>query len=132
MGLNTVRWNHWVAYGSLLAGLAVLAGAFGQHALETRLPAERLRIFEVAVRYHMVHSLAIVMTGLLLRNGPHGLQKAGWAFLTGIVLFSGSLYALCLTDWGTLGIVTPIGGLAFVLGWTFLAWKFLWNSGSGA
>ena len=127
-----MRWNHWVASGSCLAGLAVLAGAFGQHALEARLAPERLRIFEVAVRYHMVHSLAIVMTGLLSRNGPRGLGKAGWAFLAGIVLFSGSLYVLCLMDWKALGIVTPFGGLAFVAGWAVIAWKFIWISKFGA
>ena len=114
-------------FGSASAGIAVAAGAFGAHGLKNTLPGEMLAIFETAVRYQMYHSLALVATGWALNgwNGEKsaGFKIAGWSFIIGIILFSGSLYALSLTGVGMLGAITPLGGVAFITGWLMLAWS---------
>ena len=102
--------------------LGVALGAFGAHGLRTRLSPDMLAVFETGVRYHMYHSLAILVVGLVLgRMGGWLISLAGWLFTAGIVLFSGSLYALALTGVTVLGAITPIGGLAFLAGWACLA-----------
>lgn len=106
------------AVGAVLAGVGVIFGAFGAHALETRLTAERLATFETAVRYQMLHALAILAAALL---GGERMALAGLLFLVGIALFSGSLYLLVLTGVRWLGAVTPLGGVAFIVGWGVLA-----------
>ncbi len=114
----------WLFVGALNGFLAVAAGAFGAHALKARLGADLLAVFETGARYHMYHALALVAVGLLaaLRPGSAGLLNgAGWAFLVGVLLFSGSLYALALTGVRGLGAITPLGGLAFLTGWALLA-----------
>jgi uncharacterized membrane protein YgdD (TMEM256/DUF423 family) len=105
-----------VALGAINAALAVAAGAFGAHGLKDRLTPHALEIFETGARYHMYHALAMVLAGVLAARAP------GYAFQIGIVLFSGSLYALALSDVKLLGAVTPLGGLAFIVGWLWLAW----------
>src|SRR5437762_5716840 len=96
--------------GALAGFLAVALGAFGAHALRARLSPEMLAVFETGVRYQMYHALAIVAVGLMMpRLGGWLVQTAGWAFTAGIVLFSGSLYALALTGVSMLGAITPIG-----------------------
>jgi uncharacterized membrane protein YgdD (TMEM256/DUF423 family) len=108
--------------GAVAAFLAVAFGAFGAHALRARLSPEMLAVFETGARYQMYHSLAIVLVALILgRMDGWLVRMAGWMFTAGIVLFSGSLYALALTGVTTLGAVTPVGGLAFLLGWALLA-----------
>lgn len=109
--------------GSLLAGLAVAIGAFGAHALRDRLAPDMLNTFETAVRYQMYHALALLAVALLLARFPSStlIPAAGWSFLAGILLFSGSLYLLCLTGYKWLGAITPLGGVAFILGWLALA-----------
>lgn len=108
--------------GSVAAFLAVALGAFGAHGLRSRLSPEMLAVFETGVRYHMYHALAIIATALVLgRMSGWLVSAAGWCFAAGIVLFSGSLYALALTGVTILGAITPIGGVAFLLGWAFLA-----------
>ena len=104
--------------GALFAFLGVAFGAFGAHGLRNRISPEMLIVFETAVRYQMYHSLAILLVGLMMApmGGPM-IQTAGWAFAIGIVLFSGSLYLLALTGTTTFGAITPIGGLAFLVGW---------------
>lgn len=97
------------------AALAVAAGAFAAHGLRDRLEPRVLDVFETGARYHMYHALAIIAAGLLAARGP------GWLFQAGIVLFSGSLYALALTGVKGFGAVTPIGGLLFLVGWLWLA-----------
>ena len=104
-----------VALGAINAALAVAAGAFAAHGLRERLAPRALEVFETGARYHMYHALAMILAGLLLARGP------GWAFQVGIVIFSGSLYALALTDVKVLGAITPIGGVAFLVGWLWLA-----------
>jgi uncharacterized membrane protein YgdD (TMEM256/DUF423 family) len=103
--------------------LAVVAGAFGAHALKARLDDYLLGVFETAVHYHMYHSLALLGVGLLALTAPEVqlLRSAGWLFLTGIVVFSGSLYLLSLTGVRWLGAITPLGGLALIAGWACLA-----------
>lgn len=101
--------------------LAVVAGAFGSHALRDRLDAGMLAVFETGVRYHLVHALAILAAAWALDRTGRGLAgTAGWLFVAGTVLFSGSLYALALTGIRLFGLVTPLGGLAFIAGWLVL------------
>jgi uncharacterized membrane protein YgdD (TMEM256/DUF423 family) len=108
--------------GAVGAFLAVTLGAFGAHGLRGRLSPEMLAVFETGVRYHMYHALALILVALVMgRMSGWLIQTAGWCFVAGIVLFSGSLYALALSGVTILGAVTPIGGLAFLLGWACLA-----------
>ncbi|WP_223635427.1 DUF423 domain-containing protein [Corallococcus sp. EGB] len=115
-----MRW--WIVVGAVNGFLSVAAGAFGAHALKSRLPQDLQVIFETGARYHMYHALALVAVGLLgtVRPSPL-LESAGWAMLAGIVLFSGSLYALSLSGVRVLGAITPLGGLGFLAGWALLA-----------
>ena len=107
-----------------LSGLAGVAlGAFAAHGLRARLSAEMLDIFEVGVRYQMYHALGLVAVALAFGRWPRPeFLVAGWAFVVGTLVFSGSLYVLSLSGIRWLGAVTPIGGLAFLLGWLGLAW----------
>jgi uncharacterized membrane protein YgdD (TMEM256/DUF423 family) len=109
--------------GSLLGFLGVAAGAFGAHALRSRLSAEMLGVFETAVRYQMYHVLALLIVAAAVGRlgGARLLTMAGWSFVAGIVLFSGSLYALALSGVSALGAITPLGGLALLIGWACLA-----------
>jgi len=113
----------WIAVGAVNAALAVAAGAFAAHGLRDRLDARSLEVFETASRYHMYHALAIVAAGILASSALRGAQIAAWIFQAGIVLFSGSLYALALTGAKGLGAVTPLGGVAILAGWLWLAWS---------
>jgi uncharacterized membrane protein YgdD (TMEM256/DUF423 family) len=111
------------ALGSLSAMIGVAAGAFGAHALKARLPPDLLIVFETGVRYQLVHSLALLAVAWAVMRWPgRATTSAGVLFVAGIVLFSGSLYALALTGVRTLGIITPLGGAAFIAGWACLAW----------
>ena len=108
--------------GSLAGALGVGLGAFGAHGLRARLSPEMLGVFETAVRYHMYHALALVIVAVMLTRWDGWMfHAAGWSFAVGIVLFSGSLYLLALTGIRALGMITPLGGVAFILGWAFLA-----------
>ena len=113
----------WIALGALNAAIAVAAGAFAAHGLRDRLDARALEVFETGARYHMYHALAMIAAGVVAGSAVRGAQTAGWLFQAGIVLFSGSLYALALTGTRGLGAVTPIGGLALLAGWLWLAWR---------
>jgi uncharacterized membrane protein YgdD (TMEM256/DUF423 family) len=114
--------------GSLLAALGVAAGAFGAHGLEGRVVPDRLAVYETAARYHIYHALALVLVAALLRQRVRrALVAAAWLFGAGVVIFSGSLYALVLTDTPQLGAVTPLGGAAFIAGWGAVAWS-AWTS----
>jgi uncharacterized membrane protein YgdD (TMEM256/DUF423 family) len=107
-----------VAAGAINAGIAVAAGAFAAHGLRDRLEARALEIFETAARYQMYHALAMILAAVIATSGA---RTAGWIFQAGIIVFSGSLYALSLTDVKILGAITPLGGLAFLAGWAWLA-----------
>jgi uncharacterized membrane protein YgdD (TMEM256/DUF423 family) len=107
--------------GALSALIAVAAGAFGAHALRARLTPEYLAIFETAARYQMYHALGLLAVAWAAGRWPGQLPVwAGWLFVAGTVLFSGSLYALALTGIRGLGAITPLGGVAFLAGWICL------------
>jgi uncharacterized membrane protein YgdD (TMEM256/DUF423 family) len=110
--------------GILMAGLGVIIGAFGAHALKTILQQTgRAETFELAVRYQFYHAFALVVTGILMNQFQSGwLRYASLMFVLGIVLFSGSLYILAVTGITVLGAITPLGGLCFIAGWTMLLW----------
>ncbi len=109
--------------GALLAFAAVALGAFGAHALSGRLAPDRLNVYEVGVRYQMYHALALLAVGWATGRFPGGAAvAAGWAFVAGIAIFSGTLYALAFGAPRWLGAVTPIGGLSLLAGWLLLAW----------
>lgn len=118
--------RYWLVLGASNGLLSVAAGAFGAHALKGRLSEEMLAVFETAARYQMYHALALLAVGWLASHAPSGrIHVAGWAFLCGVVLFCGSLYALSLSGVRAFGVVTPLGGIAFLIGWGVLAWSAL-------
>ena len=110
--------------GSLSAFVAVALGAFGAHALKTRLDADLLAVFETGVRYQMTHALALLAVGWACTRWPGpAVNASGWLFVAGTLLFSGSLYMVSLTDIRSLGAITPLGGLAWLAAWLCLAWS---------
>lgn len=114
----------FIAIAAILGGLAVAAGAFASHALKEKLAERALEIFETGARYQMYHALALLLVALLLTRteaSPTPLIASGWAFVVGVALFSGSLYALSLSGIKWLGAITPLGGVAFMVGWGCLA-----------
>ena len=106
----------WAGIAAINGGLAVMAGAFAAHGLKAHLSSDALSVFETGARYHMYHALAMALAAQMAAT------RAAWAFLAGILLFSGSLYLLALTGMTVLGAVTPFGGLCFIAGWGLLAW----------
>lgn len=112
--------------GAVFAALAVILGAFGAHALKSILPADQLQVFETGVRYQFYHSIGLFIAGILAQSvAEKQVRLASTFFITGILLFSGSLYAMTLLSTkgislGPVGILTPIGGLFFILGWVLL------------
>ena len=115
----------FLVLGALFAFLGVVAGAFGAHFLKTVLSPDMLAVVETAVRYQMYHAFALLMVGWASEQFPQAsLMPAGWLFAGGIVVFSGSLYALAFTGTSWLGAFTPLGGVAFLVGWGWLAWQF--------
>lgn len=116
--------QHFILLGSLLAGTAVAAGAFGAHALKGVLDPPRLAVFDTATRYQMLHAFGIFFVAWAAERYPdRNLERAGWLFTIGVLLFSGSLYGVSLAGIAWLGAVTPIGGLAFIAGWFALGWN---------
>ena len=109
--------------GAVSAALAVALGAFAAHGLRSRIPADALATFETGARYHMYHALALLAVAWACARWPSAwTSAAGWLFVAGTLLFSGSLYLLAVTGVRALGAITPLGGLAFILGWLALAW----------
>jgi uncharacterized membrane protein YgdD (TMEM256/DUF423 family) len=117
----------WFAFGCLLMVAGVAAGAFAAHGLKARLSADNLEIWQTAARYHIYHALALLAVAYAAHRWSNGLTTlAGWLFIAGIVLFSGSLYILSVSGIKWLGAVTPLGGLCFLAGWVSLgaaAWR---------
>jgi len=109
---------------SIFGALAVALGAFGAHALESRLSADLLSTYEVGVRYHFYHALALLGIVAVISRWPEAGAAvwAGWLFVAGILIFSGSLYILAFTGIRWMGAITPIGGVAFIAGWLCLMW----------
>ncbi len=115
-----------IVFGASFAAIAVILGAFGAHALKAVMAPDKLLVFETGVRYHFYHSFALMLTGILYPSFPNKqLNLAISFFITGILLFSGSLYAISLLSInggsiGPVGILTPIGGVFFILGWAMI------------
>jgi len=119
----------FVTLGAASGFVAVAAGAFGAHALKARLSPEMLAVFEVGVRYQMFHALALLAVAWAVGRWPGpAATAAGWFFVVGTALFSGTLYLLALSGTRWLGAITPIGGAAFLAGWACLAWA-AWRGG---
>lgn len=115
--------NLWFMIAAINGALAVASGAFAAHGLQGKLDAHAMQVFETGARYHMYHALAIGLAALAMRGTAS--QSASYAavfFLAGIILFSGSLYVLALTGMRAIAIVTPFGGVAFLIGWIVLAY----------
>ncbi len=118
--MNTAK--VFMAIGSLNALFAVILGAFGAHALKARLPENLLAAYQTGVQYHFYHALGLILIGLVILQltASTWLKTSGWLMLAGIVLFSGSLYLLSITQMRWLGAITPVGGIAFILAWLAL------------
>ena len=112
---------NWVALGAVWGLLGVGLGAFGAHGLKATASAQALAWWETASRYQLVHALALVLLGLLQLHRPPGGDSAGWSFLLGSAIFSGTLYAMALGAPRVLGAITPIGGVGMMVGWLLLA-----------
>ena len=109
--------------GSILAAMGVVLGAFGAHALKTRLPSDLMAVYQTAVQYHLIHALGLfaVACASVYLDSRVLVRWSGWTMFVGIVIFSGSLYALSMSGVRGFGAVTPVGGLAFILAWLLLA-----------
>ena len=114
----------WIIAGSLHMVLAVILGAFAAHALKSVLDEYSIDVYKTGNFYHFIHSIALIMVGLLQHQFDVDLMLSGYSFFLGMVIFSGSLYLLALTGIKGLGAITPIGGLLFILGWGWLAVQF--------
>ena len=112
----------FLALGCINALLVVLIGAFGAHALKARLTVENMAVFQTGVQYHFYHAVGLILLGLIALQIPITpyLRWSGWLMLVGIILFSGSLYALSITNIRWLGMITPLGGTAFIIAWLLL------------
>jgi uncharacterized membrane protein YgdD (TMEM256/DUF423 family) len=116
---------NWSLIGAVLLALAVVLGAFGAHGLQNRLDDSARGVYEKAVFYHFLHAMGILVVAVLARTGTfpeHATDIVCWCLLAGIVLFSGSLYVLAVSGNRALGMITPFGGVAFIVGWVVLAW----------
>ena len=115
--------RNFLLIGAVLGFLGVAVGAFGAHGLRSRLSPDMLAVFEIGVRYQMYHVFALLVVAAAIGHAGQTrlLMAAGWCFIAGILIFSGSLYALALTGTTALGAITPIGGLGFLIGWACLA-----------
>jgi uncharacterized membrane protein YgdD (TMEM256/DUF423 family) len=120
--LNSIN-TKFVAFGSISAFLSVALGAFGAHLLKNMLDPDMLAIYQTGVQYQMIHSLGLIAVGIAAAfvQGSKQIVGAGWAMLIGIVLFSGSLYGLSVSGIKILGAITPLGGIAFLIGWGLFA-----------
>jgi len=118
----------WSSTGAIVLALAVILGAFGAHGLRERLDAYSMSVYEKAVFYHFIHGLGLLMVSFLPKTGTFSEFATNWVcglLLAGIVIFSGSLYALAISGNRMLGAITPIGGVSFIAGWLMLAWFLL-------
>ena len=119
--------KNWMLVACVLAGSAVGLGAFGAHALKSRIDAYALSVFEVGVRYHFYHALALGLLAISARTFGHSIAAPAIAFVVGIAIFSTSLYALAVTGIRALGAITPIGGLSLIVGWALWV-RAVWKS----
>lgn len=125
--MGKVQSIRWIAVGSLVLATAVMLGAFGAHGLKDVLSEGRMAVYQTAVQYHFYHGLGLMLVGLVMNSLPGvELRWVPRLLLTGVLLFSGSLYVLTLLDLGWLGAIAPVGGLSFIAGWVLLA-AVLWK-----
>jgi uncharacterized membrane protein YgdD (TMEM256/DUF423 family) len=117
-----MTWNQWLAVAAINGLVSVAAGAFGAHGLKGRLDPDMLTIFETGARYQMYHALALLAVAWLVSRDVPSASLAGWCFLVGIVIFTGTLFGIPLTGIKKLGMITPIGGVSLMAGWAILAW----------
>lgn len=117
-----MKYSDLLIIGSLFMVLAVAFGAFGAHVVQEILTPDRFEVYKTAVEYHFYHAIGLLILGLLTQKTDVSkwFRWSGISFISGILIFSGSLYILTLTDTGWLGAITPLGGFAFILGWSFL------------
>jgi uncharacterized membrane protein YgdD (TMEM256/DUF423 family) len=123
--LNAMNWS---AIGAISLGLAVGLGAFGAHGLRSRLDAYSMGVYEKAVFYHFIHAIGLLIVPVLAKIdavSQAGSSRVCWLLIAGILIFSGSLYALSISGVRTLGAITPLGGLSFIGAWALLAWELL-------
>lgn len=115
--------RYFISLGSIFAAFAVILGAFGAHALKLKISPEALSTFQTGVQYHFYHSLGLIMIGITSRMGKlsTALSISGWMMVFGIILFSGSLYAISITGIRSFGMITPIGGIMLIASWVVLA-----------
>ncbi|AJS59630.1 DUF423 domain-containing protein [Paenibacillus sp. IHBB 10380] len=111
----------FIQWGTVLMALSVAIGAFGAHLLEPRIGKDALEVYETGVQYHMIHGLALILVGITVgqRGESKKLNVAGWMFIVGVIVFSGSLYILSISGIKVLGAITPLGGIAFIIGWLY-------------
>jgi len=129
--MNVDTSSRWlVVTGCLCASLGVAAGAFGAHMLKDLLDQPMLAVYDTATRYQLYHAFGMILVGIAMRvyNEPR-LATAGWLFAASILLFSGSLYGIALFGLKWLGPFTPLGGLAFICGWSLFGWRIWWHVG---
>jgi uncharacterized membrane protein YgdD (TMEM256/DUF423 family) len=112
--------KNWVTIGAISAAIAVVCGAFGAHGLRDHVTAEDLAIWQTGVLYHLIHAPALVLYGVVVREGK---RIGGWCFFLGTLIFSGTLYAMTLGGPRWLGAITPIGGALLIAGWFVFAWE---------
>ena len=112
----------FIKIGIIFCGLSVIIGAFGAHSLE-KIIGDKMDTFKTGVQYQMFHGLALIITGILSKILEIDLSIAGYLFTAGIILFSGSLYLIAVYKYSFLGMVAPIGGLSFIVGWVILFYK---------
>jgi uncharacterized membrane protein YgdD (TMEM256/DUF423 family) len=125
--MNRISTGKYIQLAAVMGALAVAIGAFGAHGLEPILQKfGRIDTFETAVKYHFYHTLAIFLAAILLQIHPERtlIKRSIWSFFMGIIIFCGTLYTLALTGINWLGAITPLGGVAFILGWILLFWAF--------
>ena len=112
----------FLSLGAISGALGVIIGTFGAHGLQNKLSDKMLTVYQTGVQYHFYHTFALLAVGLLALKFQSGLlTSSGWSFLVGLLLFSGSLYALSISGISKLGTITPVGGLFFIIGWALLA-----------
>ncbi|MEF3352121.1 DUF423 domain-containing protein [Paenibacillus sp. GYB006] len=113
----------WIGIGSILVMLSVMIGAFGAHMLEPIIGEDKISVYETGVQYHMIHALGIILIGVIAKVFGEAklLVWSARLLFIGIILFSGSLYALSISGLGPLGAITPLGGVSFIAGWICLA-----------
>jgi uncharacterized membrane protein YgdD (TMEM256/DUF423 family) len=112
--------KNWITIGAISAAIAVVCGAFGAHGLRDQVTPEDLAIWQTGVLYHLIHAPALVLYGVVVRDGR---RLGGWSFFLGTLIFSGTLYAMTLGGPRWLGAITPIGGVLLIAGWLAFAWE---------